>query len=174
MSRVIQALAAHAVRSPGRIAMSSEGRQYTYAALDEAVRRASVALMRIDGVRSARPVAILLENSPAWVILDLALVRLGCPSLPLPGFFTAAQRRHALDDAGAAALVTVGEGESGFVKIAGVPLHVESSSSWAGSLPPGTAKVTYSFGFHGAAEGRLPLPAPDGGGGGVARRGHWP
>jgi long-chain acyl-CoA synthetase len=153
VSRVIQALADHATRTPGRIALSSEGGRYTYAALDAAVRRASVALMRIDAARSGRPVAILLENSPAWVILDLALVRLGCPSLPLPGFFTAAQRRHALDDAGAAALVTAGESESDFLNIAGVPLHVESLRSRAGTLPRGTAKVTYTSGSTGWPKG---------------------
>ena len=43
----------------------------------------------------------MLDNSPAWVVLDLALVRLGWPSLPIPAFFTPAQRSHVLTDAGA-------------------------------------------------------------------------
>jgi long-chain acyl-CoA synthetase len=153
LSRVIEALAAHATRTPDRIALSSEGGQYTYEALDAAVRRASLSLMRIDAVRSGRPVAILLENSAAWVILDLALMRLGCPSLPLPGFFTAAQHRHALEGAGAAVLVTVAEGGSAFLEIAGVPLHVESLAPRAGALPPGTAKVTYTSGSTGRPKG---------------------
>ncbi len=50
------------------------------------------------------PVAILADNSPAWVALDLAAQQAGVALVPLPTFFTPAQRRHALALSGAGAL----------------------------------------------------------------------
>ncbi|MGO8609469.1 AMP-binding protein, partial [Rhizobium johnstonii] len=40
------------------------------------------------------PVGVLLDNGPAWVVVDLALILAQRPSVPIPPFFTAAQRDH--------------------------------------------------------------------------------
>lgn len=106
MSRVLDAIAAHAVTAPEAVALSSPTTSFTYAELCDEVERVASRLAPLAAlIRPGAPVAIVLENSPAWVILDLALVRLGWPSLPIPGFFTPAQRDHALADAGAGALI---------------------------------------------------------------------
>ena len=151
MSQVIEAIAAHAQSSPGRIALSSTSRQFTYAALDEAVRGTAAALTGMLGVRSGRPVAVLLENDPAWVVLDLALASLGWPALPVPTFFTASQRQHALEDAGAAVLISRQDG--GELDVAGVALRVESLTVDERPLPAGTAKITYTSGSTGRPKG---------------------
>ncbi|HEX2814824.1 MAG TPA: AMP-binding protein, partial [Phenylobacterium sp.] len=97
MSRVLSAVASHALLDPERVALTDATRILTYGDLLGAVElvSAQLSLLMSDGPASA-PVAISGENSIAWVIVDLALVRLGHPSLPLPGFFTAEQRAHAL------------------------------------------------------------------------------
>lgn len=51
-------------------------------------------------------VAILAENGSGWIISDLALLARGALNVPLPGYFTAAQLTHALDDASIDAVLT--------------------------------------------------------------------
>ena len=41
-------------------------------------------------------VGILGDNTPAWGLLDLALLENGCCSLPLPAFFSDRQLAHTL------------------------------------------------------------------------------
>lgn len=146
MSRVLAAIRMH---DPERAAVNN----WTYGALVQAVDRLAAALCDVTGIEG-RPVAVEAANSAAWVVLDLALLELGLPSLPLPGFFTPDQRRHALADAGAAWLVS-DRGEAG-----DVPLHVGAEMLYlrrldneAVALPPGTAKITYTSGTTGAPKG---------------------
>lgn len=51
-------------------------------------------------------VAILADNGSGWVISDLALLSRGALNVPLPGYFTAAQLTHALNDASIDAVLT--------------------------------------------------------------------
>ena len=44
--------------------------------------------------------ALLADNGVGWALTDLALHLRQLPSVPLPGYFTAPQIQHALDDAG--------------------------------------------------------------------------
>ena len=153
MSRVFDAIARHAADAPDAIALSDADQTFTYAALGEAVEAAALQLARlVSPVRPGAPVAVLLDNSPAWVVLDLALVRLGVPSLPIPAFFTPAQRRHVLTDAGAALLVASGEDDA-WIDVAGVRLGVGFLATARAELPAGTAKITYTSGSTGQPKG---------------------
>ena len=57
---------------------------WTAKAVRDEVERLAV---RISG---ARVVAVLADNSPEWVLTDLAALHAGVVLLPLPGFFTPA------------------------------------------------------------------------------------
>lgn len=67
---------------------------------------------RVDAVCAAlsarraptAPVAILADNSPEWLVIDLAIQALGLTLVPLPLFFTPAQLAHVLQQTGAQAL----------------------------------------------------------------------
>ncbi|MFA7263056.1 MAG: AMP-binding protein [Caulobacter sp.] len=157
MSRVLEALARHAAETPAAIALSDTARTWTYAELAAAVEGAALQLARmVARIRPGAPVAVLLDNSPAWVVLDLALVRLGVPSLPIPAFFTPAQRSHVLTDAGAGLLVAPGE-DDGWIDVAGIRLGVAllttAPARLPAGLPAGTAKITYTSGSTGQPKG---------------------
>ncbi|MGZ6018108.1 MAG: AMP-binding protein [Phenylobacterium sp.] len=152
MSRVLCALASHGLLDPGRVALSDATQSLTYADLLIAVDHLAADL---DSLLSKgpdhAPVAVIGENSVAWVILDLALVRLHRPSLPLPGFFTAEQRDHALADSGAGWLITLAN--DGALKAAGRGLRIEQLPGRGEGLQPLTAKVTYTSGSTGRPKG---------------------
>ncbi len=153
MSRVLAAIKAKAAASPTAPALSNEGRNWSYADLDAEIDRAADALARFaPNARTVAPVAVRLDNGPAWVILDLALVRLGWPSLPIPGFFTADQCAHALSDAGAGLLIAAEPGAPDLT-IAGLALSVTPINLPPVSLPPCTAKITYTSGSTGRPKG---------------------
>lgn len=160
MSRVLDCLASHALLTPDAVALSGPSAGFTYAELDSAVARTAAALAALGpAMRPGAPVAIMLGNTPTWALIDLALMRLGWPSLPIPDFFTADQRAHALADAGAAIVLGPAEGlarpPEGTIRIEieGVPVTAQALDSPPVALPPGTAKITYTSGSTGRPKG---------------------
>lgn len=159
MSRVLKAIAEHAKSRPGATALVGAGRSWTYAELDRKVRRTALWLEeRLAGAAPGAPVAIALDNGPAWVVLDLALIALGRPSLPLPPFFTPEQIQHALRDAGACALLAApgsgpGSGMDPACEIAATPVAARLLGLEPKPLHAGTAKITYTSGSTGRPKG---------------------
>lgn len=163
MKSMIPALAGLAGSQPGRCAISDGRQALNYGSLHAAVRAVS-AQLRED---SRGTVALALENSPAWIICDLAVLASKLPCVPLPPFFTATQQSHALRDAGADWLLTdrpdfyaallqqqsipttrVDDIQLGGIMIAQFRLSVPPAR-----MPPGTAKITYTSGTTGTPKG---------------------
>lgn len=152
MSRVLDSLREHARTRPSDIALHGGGATIAYGEMPAVVEAAAAAIAAALEDRR-RPVGIALDNGPAWAIVDLALVQLGVPSLPLPPFFTPAQTAHALADCGAAALIRrARDGEPSFA-VAGEALSVTALAQPARDLHAGTAKITYTSGSTGAPKG---------------------
>lgn len=151
MSAVLDAIARRARETPDAPALTDGRATFGWAALDREIADAAAWLdAQLQGRSPAAPVALALDNGPTWVVLDLALARLGRPCLPLPPFFTADQRRHALADAGAALLVSAAvEGRI----VAGQAAAATPLDLPARPLQPGTAKITYTSGSTGAPKG---------------------
>lgn len=84
--------------APAGAAMALETRDggWPLERLEAAVAQAAQALRD----RGVRVLATLLDNGPAWVVADRAARRAGVVHVPLPGFFTPAQWRHAIGAAG--------------------------------------------------------------------------
>jgi len=110
-------------------------------------------------LRDVRVLAVQADNAPAWVAADLAALRTETVHLPLPGFFSPAQLAHALDAAGADALLTDRP-----ASVWALGLGFEASGSWCGlalmrraapavALPVGTAKVSFTSGSTGSPKG---------------------
>lgn len=100
--RIDSLLGAAPHAAPGRIALADSRRTLTYGQLGAVVKDEAEFLRASGGLRFG----LLAENGCAWAVSDLALLHLERLNVPLPPYFTAAQQRHAIDDAGLDALVT--------------------------------------------------------------------
>ena len=85
---------------PDRTALRFFGRGWTYAELDERVRRAAAGL-RALGVRRGDHVALVMPNCPQHVIAYWAILRLGAIVIEHNPLYTAHELRHPFNDHGA-------------------------------------------------------------------------
>jgi long-subunit acyl-CoA synthetase (AMP-forming) len=150
LSRVLTAIRRRARETPGAAALSTTDRAWTWAELATRIDRTAAWLLTL-GAPPKAPVALGMDNSCAWVVLDLALMRLGWPCLPLPPFFTGEQRRHALRDCGARLLLE--SDPQACPNGLGHRVRVTRLDGPRAALPAGTAKITYTSGSTGRPKG---------------------
>ncbi|MFP5466621.1 MAG: AMP-binding protein [Gammaproteobacteria bacterium] len=137
-------------------ALTHEHGQLTHGQLDAEVTRLADELAN-QGVRTA---ATLLDNGPAWVIVDMALARAGAVHIPIPVFFTAAQVQHALTASGAGTLIMPETGTAPWPGLPGRALVAGGQRltqltlpGRAVSMPAGTRKITFTSGTTGNPKG---------------------
>jgi long-subunit acyl-CoA synthetase (AMP-forming) len=163
-SEILRALAARARDRGDAIALIGENTVIDYAAVDRLV----AALADQLHAERARMLGMLLDNSPAWAVIDLAALKAGVPSVPLPGFFSDTQIAHALRDAGVDTVLTdqperllALAHRQGLSTGAPVPQDIAAHIVWRIRLTPErtvapperTAKITYTSGTTGAPKG---------------------
>lgn len=155
MSDVLAAIEHFGRTTPNRMALSGAGLSLTYGDLPAAIDAAAAALSRV--LPPSGPIAVALDNGPDWVLTDLALIRLGRVSLPLPTFFSSAQTAAAVADCGASAVLSkaaeIGAGSIPVVTPYLSRLAVAPTTSPAVPLHSGTSKITYTSGSTGAPKG---------------------
>lgn len=107
-----------------------------------------------------RVLATLMDNSPAWAVADLAAAQAGMVHLPLPLFFTPAQIGHALQAAGADAVLAPPEAAARWpgaplqpCRIAGHELVLLRTGLPPVPMPAGTCKITFTSGSTGTPKG---------------------
>jgi len=104
---------------------------------------------------------IYADNSPDWLIADLAGLASGCCVVPLPTFFTPSQLQHVVQDVGMTHLLksktpdAMHWGESSRQQLDNSPFELLALEPVKKSdrLPPGTIKVTYTSGSTGTPKG---------------------
>lgn len=102
MSAVMNAVEKWARLTPDAIAINGVDQALSYAQLRAVVHNLAYYLRH----RKPRVVAVLVDNSPAWVALDLAAQLTATAILPIPGFFSAQQINHALGNSGCDLILT--------------------------------------------------------------------
>lgn len=137
MTALPNAIRASAAEFGERIALTDGTNHLRYC--DLAIAIDDMAALIQEEAGSGGPIALELDNSIDGVIADLALLSLERPCVPLPPFFTAAQREAALSNAGAAASIT--------------PQGITILDLPAMPVPEGTAKISYTSGSTGTPKG---------------------
>ena len=149
-------LQTRAEEQPQQPALKDHRGTLGYGELYAAVVAVSAALRKLD----IKCLGLLMDNSPAWVIMDLAALHAGIIVVPLPGFFSGAQLRHVIDESGIDALCTDVDPPQDWPGFAGVDAPLPSTRLYlaAGTrngqkYPAGTAKVTFTSGTTGTPKG---------------------
>lgn len=101
---------------------------------------------------TSQVVALELDNGAEWVALSIALLDSGRAAVPIPSFFSAEQRAHALADSGVQLIVTCAREVTGAQNFRGTSVQTRDAIN-AHQLPPGTALITYTSGSTGAPKG---------------------
>jgi len=115
---------------------------------------------------SATSVALCLDNSLDWILIDFACQQLDIVLLPLPAYFSVEQIQHSISTTGCDLLIVDTPNAASFItKLANTTL-VEQRESFSVyklaastqlkdelSLPPGTAKITFTSGTTGLPKG---------------------
>jgi len=141
-------------RFADRTAVVSEGLSISYASLLTLVDLRQLLLEELGATR----VAYQLDNGVEWVVNNLALLFTGTTAVPIPHFFSAAQRDHVLDDSGADLFIgcDAPDGTWQATEHAGVWQRTSAAGSRASAavpLPRGTALITYTSGTTGRPKG---------------------
>lgn len=137
----------------GRIALDDGHRTITYGDLPDIVLSEANFLRASGGLRFA----LLADNGVGWAISDLALHHLHRLNVPMPGYFTPAQKHHVLEDPGIDTVVTDRPVEVqehwpqfhllGSSPSSGLSILRRDLEFWGQRRAPfGVAKVTYTSG----------------------------
>ncbi len=142
----------HAQQQPQRTALRANAVEISYAALWAGIEEQSVQLRSL-GITG---LALLGDNHPAWLQVDLAARWAGVWVLPIPPFFTAAQAAYALETAQVDAVWSQQACElSGFgdapQAFADGFLYIRQGMRTV--LPAGVAKLTFTSGTTGTPKG---------------------
>ncbi len=164
MSAVLTAIAHHARQTPLAIAIEGDALRLSYRALQTEIETVA----RRFRAQNIQRLGLLMDNGPAWAVIDLAAQAAGVTLIPIPAFFSAGQAHHALADAGAQGLLT----DQSARVIEQFPdarlrpqARIAGQSLWLATLPDtrpdapqappvsGIAKITYTSGTTGSPKG---------------------
>ncbi len=164
MSMVLDAIAKHAARRADASAIQGHHDVITYAQL---LHHIDIVEQCIQCQKATR-VAVLMDNTPAVLVTDLACMQASVPLIPVPLFFSSQQVQHTLDSSGADLLISnLGDTVEALLTMAGVPYTLLPSLNIAGELlqmyhlqpakqqpfADGVQKITYTSGSTGDAKG---------------------
>jgi long-chain acyl-CoA synthetase len=160
---IIQAIEQFAITQPNHIALCNNDFKISYANLIEQIETVKTYISQ----RNPKVIGLALDNSLAWAVIDLAAMALNIPIVPIPMFFTAAQRKHTLQDAGATLIFcdTLSQFE-GLIDVDEVSVNLNSleiahqrllsvkiNRIDIPTLPANTIKITYTSGSTAQAKG---------------------
>ena len=138
---------------PDSIALESGAQQISYRELKLAVSMRSRWLEN-QGVSR---VALLADNSPEWVMCDLACQQSDIVLVPVPSFFTPAQQAHLLDEAGIELVISDRPLDADAERTDDCPFEgcqaYRRRVTTLPVIPDGTGKITFTSGSTGTPKG---------------------
>ncbi|KJS08239.1 MAG: hypothetical protein VR73_06290 [Gammaproteobacteria bacterium BRH_c0] len=158
-------LLAHAVYRDDSVVAITHGKQFLSVA-DLRHKSGQLALQLVT--QGAQRAALQARNGCDWMIADLACQLAGIPLLPLPGFFSAGQLRHAMLQTAVDVVLTdnpqslqnlgIEFSRAGLSDCTSLSVLTRSPSApealaETGCVPDGTGKITYTSGSTGAPKG---------------------
>ncbi|PWV75354.1 AMP-binding protein [Halomonas sp. A11-A] len=141
-------LARHAEERPTTIALDDGARHVIFAELPGEIEARRQRLAAAGATR----VALALDNGIDWALWDLALLRDGRVAVPVPGFFSQAQRCHLVASAGLDAWIGHGGEAHGFAATRDPAIATRRVTS-PPALHAGTTRITFTSGTSGTPKG---------------------
>ncbi|WP_110187847.1 AMP-binding protein [Pokkaliibacter plantistimulans] len=151
MSLVLRHLLYSNQEHADQICIDSPGGQLTRAELARQVQSCADWLRQ----QSVQRLALLADNRPEWVVVDLACRLAGVVLIPLPPFFSPRQLLHVLHDSGADLLLS----PQPLMPAEAITCPLQQLQAWKlapatpARLPAGTVKITYTSGTTGNPKG---------------------
>ena len=157
---------------PDQTALVFHDRSITYAQLDR-LSQAAADYLQQSGLQQGQRVALMLPNTPAFVVWYYAVLRLGAVAVSVSTRLTPREVGYVVSDCGATSVIALGDtlqemereltpdvtirvatGIDG-VDVAGQPLTVDSQSksTWVDADPDAAALILYTSGTTGFAKG---------------------
>jgi len=164
MSLILDAVAGYALEKPNALAIQGHVNAITYAQLAADI----VSSQHYFTSQEATRVAVLMDNTPAVLIADLACIKAKIPLIPVPLFFSPQQVKHTLQTSGADLLISnLGDKSEALLECLGVSYDVLPVWELAGeslqvyrlqpsqqnNFPEHVQKITYTSGSTGDAKG---------------------
>lgn len=147
MSKLLECLQGRAIQASQGCALQGDVQRLDWVTLWSQIEQLADRLRQTGWQR----VGLMGDNSPAWVVADLACLRAGVVNVPIPGFFSADQQSHVMQQGALDGLV-ITDGETACVMDA-IQLRGLAPAAKPTALPPGTVKVTFTSGSTGQPKG---------------------
>ncbi|HEV2847276.1 MAG TPA: AMP-binding protein, partial [Thermoanaerobaculia bacterium] len=154
--RVLDLIAEQMRLAPDAVALSFEGRRFTYGQLDHRASRLAGALVR-QGVRPGSLVGVCLDRSPEMVAALLAVWKAGAAYVPMDPSYPEDRLAYMLEDAGIALLLADAATPGGLAAQAAAVVRVDREagepSPQVEGYPRDLAYVIYTSGSTGRPKG---------------------
>ena len=159
--RLLDKIAVHARDNPSYPALTGLTDALDYGSLMDEVNQVTTCLKE----QGVQVIGLDADNTPSWVVIDLAALNANVCLVPLPPFFSGQQLQHAMQQAGIEAIFTdnpdkllartgnLNTSGSESLLVAGKKLSLIRTGLTPMPLPDDVVKVTYTSGTTGEPKG---------------------